>query len=235
LSSEPETSAAPDSPVPDTPVPNPSDVPARKRWQFSIRVIFLVMAAIGVWMAVVVNRRAIPPLQRRVDSIRPLLARELQVKDESQIAIVDSEETWYDDNEWQVYLPSSGYQLSLATQQIDHQNTPPAGKTAPLPTGRFRLALTQERHDGGWRVMVTKDGKELLKIDEPLTLEPDRLTIGGTHFTTSRQFKPSETVVLFRRPFSPSKRITRGPTIGRQSLKPREGVMLWIEPIAPPK
>ena len=230
MSSEPETStspntSAPDTAVPESSAPNPPDVLPRKRWQFNIRLILLAMAALGVWMAVVVNRRAIPRLQRRVDSIRPLLNRELQVKDESQIAIVNSEETWYDDNEWQVYLPSSGYQLSLATQQIDLKNTPAAGQTAPLPAGRFRLKLTQEQHDGGWRVMVTKDGEELLKIDEPLAFRPDRLTIGGTHFTTSRQFKPSETVVLFRRP---SLRNSLSPT------KPSEGLLLWIEPVTAP-
>lgn len=220
MSSEPETSTAPDNSA-----PNPLDVPPRKRWQFNIRLIFLAMAALGVWMAVVVNRRAIPQLQRRVDSIRPL-DRELRVKDESQITILKSADTWYEDNEWQVYLPSSGYQLSLATEQIDHKNTPTAAQTAPLPAGLFRLTLTQEKHDGVWHVKVTKDGAELLKIDGPFAWTTSRGAIGASHYTTPTQFKPAEKVVLFRRP---SARNSLTPT------KPSEGLLLWIEPIPPTK
>jgi hypothetical protein len=233
LSSEPENSTTPDASSSNSLAPNPPDVPPRKRWQFSTRLIFLAMAALGVWLAVLVNSRAIPPLQRRIESLRPL-DRELRVKDESQITIVSLEETWYEDNGWQIYLPSAGYQLCLATQQIDFNNTPPAGKTALLPAGLFRLELMQEKQAGGWRVMVTKDGEELLTIDEPLTWKTDRGAIGGSKFWTPRQFKPSENVVLYRRPFSLSRQVAPGTKIGR-TPPPRAGLMLWIEPVAPPK
>src|SRR5690349_19745637 len=104
--------------------PTPPQPAARNRWQFSLRTILLIMAAVGVWTAVLINRREIPLLTQRITSMRPL-ARELVVKDESKIAVVKCEETWYDENEWLIYLPSDNYQLSLATQQIDQHDKVP--------------------------------------------------------------------------------------------------------------
>jgi hypothetical protein len=168
--------------------------------------------------------------------MRPL-ARELVVKDQNKIAVVKCEETWYDENEWEVYLPSDGYQLSLATQEIDQNNTttPAPSKSVPLPAGRFRLALTQESHNGGWQVRVTKDGEELIAVDEPLAWYPSAGSVGGGNYTTSQQFKPTEDVLLFHRRFSKIVQTGTNTTTSQTPKTPSEGVALWIEPVAEPK
>lgn len=204
--------------------------PARSRWQFSLRTILLTMAAVGVWTAVIVNRREIPVLEQRITSMRPL-ARELAVKDPNKIAVVKCEETWYDENEWNIYLPSDNYQLSLATQQIDQDQVPEPGKTVRLPAGKFRLALTQEKHNGGWRVCVKKDGEELLCIDEPQTWYPGSGSSGGGSYSTSQQISPPEHVVLFHRRFTHPKVIGPGTSTSQLPTGPSEGIALWIDPI----
>lgn len=209
--------------------PTTSPQPPRSRWQFSLRTILLVMAAVGVWTAVYMNRREIPLLERRIDSMRPL-ARELLVKDQTKIAVVKSEETWYDENEWLIYLPSDNYQLSLATQQIDQDKVPDQAKTVRLPAGKFRLALTQEKHNGGWRVRVTMDDEELLSIDEPQSWYPGTGSSGGGSYSTSQQIGPPEHVVLFHRRFTRQKVIGPGTTTSQLPMGPSEGVALWIDP-----
>ena len=84
-----------------------SGVPAvrrlgRKPWQFGLRSIFLVTAAIAVWAAVFANNRENAMLESRIASLRPL-ARELVVDDPTQIAVVKLDELWYDENIWDVH------------------------------------------------------------------------------------------------------------------------------------
>ena len=212
-------------------IASPPVPPARSRWQFSLRTILLIMAVVGVWTAVLINRREIPLLTQRIKLMRPL-ARELVVKDEDKIAVVKCEETWYDENEWLIYLPSDRYQLSLATQQIDqNQTVPDPAKSVRLPAGQFRLALMQEKHNGGWRVRVTKDGQDLLTIDEPKEWYPSTGSVGGGHYSTTEQIGPPEHVVLFHRRFTRQVTIGPGTTSSQVPKEPSEGVALWIDPL----
>lgn len=200
----------------------------RFRWQFSLRLMLLLMAAVGVWTAVIVNRRAIPHLEQRIKTMRPL-ARELFISDPTKIAVVKCEELWYDDNEWEIYLPPGAFQLSLATREIDGQGMATPVKSAPLPTGQTRLVYSQVKQGSGWRMIVTANGQELLTVDEPKEWYPAHGSSGGGQFSLSQQLPADAPVVLFRR------RFTRpiSPTSSQVPAGPCEGVLLWIEP-APP-
>lgn len=206
----------------------PARSPRASWFQFSLRVVLLLTAAIAVWTAGIVNRREIPPLKQRIELMRPL-ARELVIQDPLKIAVVKCEELWYDENEWEVYLPEGNYVLAVATQGIDGQGTPLVNQSASLTGGRFRLALTQQRTDRGWRVSVTKDGSELLVAEESTSWHPGHGSVGGGQFATSAQADSASKVELFRRRFTrpvPGKNNT---TSYQTPAGPCEGVMLWIE------
>jgi hypothetical protein len=189
-------------------------------------MILLVMAAVGVWTADIVNRWTIPQLKQRIDAMRPL-ARELVIKDPAKIAVVKREELWYDDNEWDIYLPEADFQLSLATREVDRQGLAPPAKTVFLPSGKFSLTFLQEKHEAGWRVRVIKDGEELIAVEEPQEWYPAHGSTGGGQFSLGEQRIATEPVVLFRR------RFTRpvSPTSSQVPTGPCEGVLLWIEPV----
>lgn len=194
------------------------------RWQFSLRLLLLLMAAVGVWTAEIVNRREIPLLARRITAMRPI-ARELNIVDATKPAIVKREELWYDENEWDVYLPGDRFQLALATQDIDIGGLAEAIRRIQLPAGRFRLAILQDKTETGWRVRVMKDGEELLAVDEPAEWYPSHGSSGGGHFSVTQQPDPQQPIELFRRRFS--RPINK--TSSQTPKGPCEGVLLWIE------
>lgn len=202
--------------------------PARRsQWQFSLRLILLLMAAVGVWTAEIANRRAMGPLQQRIKAMRPL-ARELTITDPEKIAVVKCEELWYDDNEWEIYLPDGEYRLALATREVGQQDVVlPPYQSAPLPAGKFRLSLLQEKTATGWRVDVLKDGALLLTAEEPAEWYPAHGSSGGGQFSLAEQLPPNFPVVLFRRRFSRPVSATTSQT----PAGPCEGVLLWIEPV----
>jgi hypothetical protein len=201
--------------------------PRRSRWQFSLRMILLLTAAVGVWTAEIANRYEIQSLEKRINAMRPL-ARELIINDRNQIAVVKLEEHWYDANEWRVYLPPGEYQLRLATQDIPSQGFPSPQQTALLKSGEFELSIMQKKQTDGHRVQVLKDGAVFMTADEPKNWDPGVGSSGGGQFSNSVQLKPSEPVVLFRRRFSQP----AGKGSSTTPMEPCAGVMLWIEPIA---
>jgi len=198
--------------------------PRRSKWQFSLRIILLLMAAVGVWTAEISNRRVIPTLEQRIAAMRPL-ARELIINDPAQIAVVRCEEHWYDDNEWEVYLPEGDFRLALATRDIAQQDLAPPVKSVNLPSGKFRLSIAQEKTASGWKVQVLRDGQEILAAEEPAEWYPAQGSSGGGHYDTIAQFPTTEAVVLFRRRFSRpiNANSSQTPSV------PCEGVLLWIE------
>ncbi|WP_254507915.1 hypothetical protein [Anatilimnocola floriformis] len=198
----------------------------RPRWQFTLRTILLLTAAVGVWTAVIVNRREIPQLEQRIKAMR-LLARELDIKDPNKIAVVKCQELWYDDNEWKIYLPEGKFQVSLATQEVDAQDLAPPSKSAPLPAGTFRLSIAQEKQGKDWRIRVLKNGQEFITVDEPATWHPGHGSSGGGAYSTTEQMNSSEPLVLFRRRFMQPVSATSSQTPNG----PCAGVLLWIEPV----
>lgn len=192
------------------------------------------MAAIGVWTAEIVNRRISANLDKRIAALRPL-ARELDIKDPNKIAVVKCEELWYDENQWDLYLPRAGYQLVVATREIDHNGQPAPRATAPLAEGRCRLELTQTDTRAGFEVQVLRDGQELLKVEEEKGWDWGGGSSGGGQYTISEQFAPDKPVVLFRRRFTQPVKLPSGGTSLRTPDGPSNGLMLWIEPVTAPQ
>lgn len=187
------------------------------------------MAAIGVWTAYFVNRRTNESLDKRIAALKPL-ARELEIKDPNKIAVVKCEELWYDENQWDLYLPSDGFRLVVATRQIDGEGQPAVNKSVPLPAGKCRLELTQTDVQTGFEVKVTRNGQELLKVEEEKGWDPGGGSSGGGQYTISEQFPPDKPVVLFRRRFTVPTKLPSGATSHQSPTGPANGLILWIEP-----
>ena len=139
----------------------PSDGARPSRWQFGLRTVFLLMAAIAVWMTYFINRRENALLEQRIKAMVPL-AHELVIDDPGRVAVVKLDEKWYDENRWEIYLPPGAYRLCLATRGINDSGLAQVMKTAPIapvsitwPSSNGSTATTQS---GGSAPCGTKTG-----------------------------------------------------------------------------
>jgi hypothetical protein len=218
-----ETSQQPVEPGTGLPATTRRD---RKRWQVGVRTLFLLTAAIAVWLTYFINRRQNATLEARIRAMVPL-AHELIVDDPKKIAVVKQEEYWYDENRWEIHLPDGRYRLCLATRGIDDRGLAPVVKSRPIKAGRHHLALEQRRDEDAWRVTVACDGTGFLAVEEPKDWDPGIGSSGGGQYSASEQLAADEPAVLFRRRFrrevsKGQRKIPKGPT---------EGLLLWIEKV----
>lgn len=200
--------------------------PRRSRWQVGLRTLVLLMATIAVWLTYFVNRRNIPLLEMRIKAMQPL-AHELIVDDAGKIAVVKLEEHWFDENQWDLYLPPGSYRVCLATREIDTDGMAPVVKSAPLKPGRRRLTLERPPGQDACRVVVTCDGKPLLAVEEPKEWDPVSGSQGGGQYSQGESLAANTPVVLFRRRF-----FTPRDANGRSTVPPHpsDGILLWVEP-----
>jgi hypothetical protein len=196
-----------------------------RRWQVRLHTAFLLVAAIGVWMAYFVNRRHNSTIQARIHVLAPL-AHELEIDDPKKIAVVKMEEYWMGDNRWELYLPDGPRRLCLATRGISDKGFPDAPKAAPLAAGRHIIMLDPGKHDNGWRVRVLCDDKEVLSVDEPKEWNPDSGSTSVGQSSPSEQLPPENPVVLLRC------RFTRRKDAFSMFEPAAEGTLLWIERVA---
>ncbi len=214
LHSPPTTAAVATSPVMHHP----------PRWQFSLRLMLLLMAAIGLWISVVMNWLEIPRLEKQVAALR-IFSQELKINDPQRLAVVFHDPAWYDEFSWDLYVPPEGYEIALATRDIADDNFPASGQQARLPAGKCRLSLVIHRQPSDWKMSLARDGEELLSITEPRAWNPDLVRTGGPNFRISAQ--PDLPAALLRQRFF--QRLGGGSAPVVRKSQPENGVLLWIE------
>ena len=196
--------------------------PDRRRWQIGMRTLFLVLAAIGVWMAYFINRSRSAALLARIAVLAPL-AHELIVADAGKIAAVKLEEHWMDDNNWEVYLPAGRYRLCLATRAIGTKELASPVKSVPIEGGRHRVGLELELQKSVWRVAVSLDGVQTLGAEEPQQWKGPSSHSSGPSAVTE-QFPVEKPAVLLRLRF-----LRPRADVAYDPAAPTEGILLWIE------
>jgi hypothetical protein len=207
--------------------PVPAVAPAApKRWQVGLRTLFLLMAAVAVWLALFVNRQQIAILETRIEVGRKL-AHVLIIDDPKKVAVVKMDELWMDDNRWDVHLPPGQYRICLATRKVDDHGFPLKQESRPIPAGRHRLALELRQEGETCQLRVKCDGSELLAIVERKEWA-SRGSTGGGEFSTSEQLPADKPVVLYRRRYM----IQTSTGQFNTPPGPTEGLLLWIEPMA---
>jgi hypothetical protein len=200
-----------------------------RRPQVGLSTLVLLIAVCGVGMTVVVNRRQIRALESSLPAIQQL-ARALKIDDPGQIAVVKLDPLWMNDDRWDVYLPAGEYRICMATQGIDVKGLGVLKKSAPIKAGRHRLELEFHRDGDLWKFQVISAELELLSLEETKEWGASGQSSGGGDvYSTSTQLPTDEPLVLYRRRngvrVSPMQVMTpRGPS---------EGILLWIERVAP--
>ncbi len=204
--------------------------PRRRHRQVGLRTPILIVAAAAVVCSIVSERRRIAELIPRVEKLRRL-ARELVVVDPTQLAAVQVEPLWDNDDRWNVYLPPGGiYRLCLATRAIDTANITVPISSATIGPGDHEIACTVEPAGRDWWVRATVDGKPKLAAEEPAAWKTSHSTSGGGVGGTTEPFPIGRPVVLTRRRFlsaDPSGSVT-------ERREPGPGILLWIEATADP-
>jgi hypothetical protein len=214
----------PEPPTSGTPPPRPG------RWQVGLRTLFLLMAVVAVWLAVIINRRQNTYLESRIRAMEPI-ARELIVDDTGKIAVVGLADLWMDENRWDVYLPPGNYRLCLATRGVDKDGLAPVVKSAPIAPGRHRLRMDIRRKGEDWQIPVILDGAALFTADETKDWARSS-SMGGGETSTSTQLPTDRPVILYRRRYM----VENAP--GGASTTPdgpTEGLLMWIESVSGPK
>ncbi|MHC5540008.1 hypothetical protein ACYOEI_17455 [Singulisphaera rosea] len=201
--------------------------PRRAGWKVNLRTLFLLVAAIAVWMTVVINRRHNETLEARIAVMRPMV-RELEIDDPAKIALVSLEPRWYDDHQWEVYLPDGSYRVALATRGVGEEGLAPVKASAKIGPGRHRISLElkESKVKAAWVVDADWDGVEQLTAEEPKEWNSDRGSSGGG----DDSLEGARLAVLFRRRFVHHK----GDGVWSTPEGPSEGILLWIERIDQP-
>ena len=202
--------------------------PGRVRWQVGLRTLFLMTATIAVWMTYAIHRRENEALRSRITAMRPM-AHELSIDDPTLSAVVMKDPEWFDDNQWEVYLPAGQYRLCMATRAIDGSGLAPVMRSKPLGSGRHHLKLEQRAGKFVWHVIATSDESSRLDLEEPQEWDPGRGSSGGGEYSLSTQLAPDQPLILFRRRFMrPVGKVVTS-SISSTPSGPCEGVLLWIE------
>ncbi len=197
-----------------------------KALQFRVRTLCLLVAAVAIFVSYSHDRYRLATLESRIGLMRTL-ARQLQIHDVNQIAVVQRVPRWYDDNRWEVYLPKGEYRICLGTRGVNRVGR--FGLTSVtaserLQSGLHLIAIELEPENGSCRVTVNRAGTTVFSI-----LEPD-IPNGGFGMTSSpevpasKQVAVSDPVVLFRRHFVGS----AAPSSPNRSA---DGALLWIESV----
>jgi hypothetical protein len=212
-----------------------------RRWQIGLRTVFLLVAAIAVWLTYFINRRENASLAARIETMVPLAAHELVVDDPTQIAVVKLdptqiavvklEEHWAEENRWEIHLPDRTYRLCLATRGINEDGLAPIMKSSPLAAGRHLLALDQQLDKDVWHITTLRDEASLISLEETKEWSAGSGIVGGGYYSQSEQLAPDRPLILYRR------RFMRPPGNGpmTSSVATTDGVLLWIEPAQEPK
>jgi hypothetical protein len=205
------------------------DRPGRTRWQVGLRTLFLLLAAIAVWLTYFVNLRHNASLERRINAMVPL-AHELIVDDPKKVAAVKLEQHWFEENRWELYLPDGTYRLCLATRGIAPAGLAPIVKSAPIASGTHQLALERQQNDDGSLVTVLWDGKALMEEQETKDWSAKGST-SSVNFAQSEQRSPDTPIEFLRLRFMHPDGKGRSTT----PTGPTQGILLWIEQAAPTK
>lgn len=203
--------------------------PPRRRPQFGLSTLLLLVTAVASWTAYWQIHRQTARLEARLPGLREI-ARPLRVEDPARFAVVRHHELWMDDFRWRVHLPpGAGYQLRLATREVDRKGLADAAEQTPLPPGEHELELQYEQVDGEWRIAVLVNGQQRLEDVQPKEWHLGRGSSGGSEFSASEQQSLEQPLVLFRRRFMVPVNAAAPSSGATTPQGPSDGILLWIE------
>ena len=196
------------------------------RMQVGLRHLLLLTLCVGAWVAHWTNQSHIAKLKPRLATLQKL-APELIVSDPSRIAIVRLESKWSTEMRWDIYVPSSNFQLCLATRDIAESGYPDPNEYISLPKGRYELQIEEVNQPDGYRIRVTRDEETFLDVVETPTFASNGSS-SSYRSGPSLQFDGSTEIDLLRRRFMVP--MLGSPGSSQTPTGPTDGVLLWIKP-----
>lgn len=132
---------------------------SKKRGQFGLRTLLLVVAAIGSWLAWHKAANEIKQIKRELPGLRQA-ARVLVVKDASQFAAIEKPQIWALERRWEIHVPEgrSG-NFHLALEGITADGHPQAACTVRIQPGISLIEYQISKSDAGW-VFLLRSGNE---------------------------------------------------------------------------
>ena len=190
--------------------------------------MLLLTACAAVWCGVGIASREVANLNMQLMQMGSL-SRELLVKDRTRLTVVRQEDTFYDENVWQVFVPKEGMKIHLTTSGIDGQLFPPklphSETSGDLHPGQHSLELKVEAIEDGWHVSVLVDMEPLLELTKDKAWNPDQGSSGGSLVESQLDFSDDKPTIIFKRLFMRDEN-----TNGRRLADPDgNGVVVWIE------
>ncbi len=193
-------------------------------WQWNLRTLFLLTAAVAVWVAYLHFCYETPRLRQRIITMQEM-ARELVIEDEQQIAAVVPRPEWFGERQWDVYLPDGEFVLCLATREIPMIGLAPVARQAPISPGRHRIELIRYENNWGPHIKIVVDNQKCLEFEESEDWSSAKRSDGTNTFERGKQLPPDEPLILQRDRF-----MYPGPDgLLEWPGKTANGLMLWIE------
>lgn len=203
-----------------------SPVTKRRGWRWSMTTLLLMMGTVGVVTRAVILSRQNQRLRNEIATMR-MLARELQVLDETQFAVIKRYPRWFEENIWDVFLPAGQtYRLNLVTRGVDPTRTPRPFESVVLPSGYHTIEYRRKFEDQSstWRIEVLVDQSPAMTFTESADWESSMSHSSQGGYSRSTQRPVDEPLFLerlrFHTPTTPNTTASR-PT--------ENGILLWIE------
>jgi hypothetical protein len=217
--------------APTTPEASP-----RRRWQWNIATLLLLMAAVSVWTSYFRMKSETKRMDAELDSLLQL-ARELVIADPSQYAVVERHEQWNAEDIWDVHLPEgSRYLLKLATREIGlrvwvrgvpRHDYPATDHSVEVAAGKHVISLEKTLSGPDLSARVLVDGKPALEVAESDDWNTSSSYSSSGSHARSRQSPPEQPLELMRLRFR--QRRPKGAGTPVNDPHKANGVLLWIE------
>ena len=194
--------------------------------QIPLLTFFLVIALFAVSLVCWQAGQSIERVEHQLEGLRDV-ARELEVDDPTQFAVVDKVDQWFGENNFEIYVPTGqSYQLCLALDAIDKKGIPNPQSFVCLPAGVHRIEIVYDANGDEPTIEILIDGQTVIEESRPKGWEPRVGSSGGMQFSRNLQFPVAEPVVLFRRRFM--ERLSNGSVAVPKN--PSAGILVWVEP-----
>lgn len=137
--------------------------------QLSILNLLCLIAVVGVWTAVGLQRSRTAGLEAKLPKLRKI-SRELFISDAQLVHSVRPHPEWFGEEAWLIYVPDDAekYELKVTAARMK-LGTPIAEEDAKeaqrclLSPGEHRIELREDYSDSKWRYLVYVDGELQLK------------------------------------------------------------------------
>jgi hypothetical protein len=209
-----------------------NEISTQRTWrQIGLRRLLILMLCAATWLAYATSQLRLTRMVSKQAMLREL-SRDLVIDNPSQFAIVALDSELDASEAWECYVPDNGYELCLATRDIDLAGYPAEHQSVPIPAGRYLIAVKEQT-----KPAKAPDAKEAILItvqrDRQLILEKseaaDWLTTSSSNATgqgsLSQQYDGKTPIDLLRKRIQ----VRTSPTTAAPPTGPSNGVLLWIQ------